>query len=341
MGGDGPFGSHAWKYLDAGLRVFPAGGEDGKRPLIKNWPRVGRRAAGQLMQRFATANIAIIDGDDGGITRIDIDDPGLAEDAIRRFGETPIKVGTPSSGVHLWYRANGERRILRLEGAAIDVLGKGGYGIAPPSVAPQRGAYAFLEGSPDLIGKLPTIRPDALPRETPKRLEPNVKAVTAKPWQEMISGDGRNSCLFAEARARAGDSETAVELESKIAVLNQEFAEPLSPTEVKRIARSVMRYKREGRLLLPGCEAHAFVTPSELKRLGGNGDAVLLLLRLRVAHGWRQGAEFALANAYAASFLWSIGRFRKARDFLVDHGFIARIHEGGRGPHDPPRFRLT
>lgn len=336
------YASYAGVYLEAGLRVFPAGGEDGKRPLIKNWPHVGRRAAGQFiqMQRFATANIAIIDGDDEGITRIDIDDLGLAEDAIRRFGETPIKVGTPGKGIHLWYRANGERRSLRLDGAPIDILGKGGYGIAPPSVAPQRGEYAFLEGNPHLIGKLPTIRPDALPRETPKRLEPVIKAAIAKPWREMISGDGRNTRLFGKARVLAAVSETAFELESEIAVLNQQFAEPLSPTEVERIARSVMRYKREGSLLLPGGEARAFVKPSELKRFDGNGDAALLLLSLRMAHGWRQGAEFALANAYAASFRWSIGRFRKARNFLADHGFIAQTHDGGRGPHDPPRIRL-
>ena len=34
-----PFGSVAVAYAEAGLHPFPTGGDDGKRPLVKNWQR--------------------------------------------------------------------------------------------------------------------------------------------------------------------------------------------------------------------------------------------------------------------------------------------------------------
>ena len=43
------------------------------------------------------------------------------------------------------------------------MLGNGGYGVAPPSINPQKGSYRFLKGHPGLITELPTIAPGALP----------------------------------------------------------------------------------------------------------------------------------------------------------------------------------
>ncbi len=336
----GPFGNHAGIYLAAGLRVFPTGGEDGKKPLIRYWPKVGRRYGLELIQKFPEANIGIPDGDHGGITRIDVDDPALATYAIDRFGDTPMKVGTPSDGLHLWYKASGEGRKIRLEGLRIDVLGRGGYGLAPPSINPQKGAYAFLEGHPGLIERLPKIRPGALSASVYGRPPAPARTSSPKPLQEMRDGDGRNSTLFKTARREAVESETVDGLTETLLVHNERFGEPLLYAEVERIARSVMRYKSEGRLWLPGSEAHAQIARSELYNLGDNGDAVLLLLRLRTEHGWRNGGHFPLANAFAAALAWGIPRFRKARDFLVERRFIACPHPGGKGPHDPPRYRL-
>ena len=340
MSATGPFGSHAGIYLAAGLRVFPTGGEDGKKPLIKHWQLVGRQAGREFIERFPEANIGVLDGHQGGITRIDVDDPGLASYAIDRFGDTPVKVGTPSDGLHLWYKASGEVRKIRLEGLAIDVLGRGGCGLAPPSIHPQKGAYAFLEGHPGLIEKLPRIRAGAL--QAPDHGRPPAPARTSspKPLQEMRDGDGRNGTLFKIACREAFESRTVDELINKLLVHNEGFGEPLPQSEVERIAKSAMRYKAEGRLLLPGCEAHVLIAASELDQLGGNGDAALILIRLRAAHGWRNGGDFPLANAFAASLGWGLPRFRKGRDFLEDRRFIACTHPGGKGPHDPPRYRL-
>ena len=56
---DKPFAEAAPQYAAHGLRVFPVGGEDGKRPLINSWPKVGRRTFERLSLKFATANVAV------------------------------------------------------------------------------------------------------------------------------------------------------------------------------------------------------------------------------------------------------------------------------------------
>ena len=117
------------------------------------------------------------------------------------------------------------------------------------------------------------------------------------------------------------------------------FDAPLDESEVGKITRSVWKYKETGKLWVGG-EARAVLSASELKSLNGQGDAALLLMTLRAAHGWRDGGEFILANALAATFQWSIPRLRKARDFLIQTKFMEITHRGGSGPHDPPRARL-
>ncbi len=88
------FGAAAKDYTALGLRVVPTGGEDGKRPLIRRWQSVGLRAVDELADRYPCANIGLIDGDRGGITRVDVDDSALEDTAIERFGDTPVVVGT-------------------------------------------------------------------------------------------------------------------------------------------------------------------------------------------------------------------------------------------------------
>ena len=224
------FADHAPDYLEAGLVVFPTGGEDGKRPLVENWPKFGRRAGFELIKRFPDANIGVRDGGNG-ITRIDIDDCTLVSDAIRRFGDTPIMVSTPSGGQHLWYRSSGERRILRLEGVGIDVLGNGGYGVAPPSVNPQKGSYRFLKGHPGLITELPPIAPGALPVTG--------AAGAAAGNAEIGECGSRNISLFSYARSMVADCPTIDDLIERVQSENQTFKSPLSNSEVQKISNSV------------------------------------------------------------------------------------------------------
>src|SRR4051795_10480685 len=166
----GPFRDAAPDLLARGLAVVPCCSADGKVPLVEwgKWTkRPGRAFIEKMMRRYPSTNVGIIAGL-SGITVVDCDDPAAVAVMIARCGDTPLKVRTPSGGVHLYYRAAGERCAdLRPEGLKVDVKSIGGFVVAPPSVRPDGPhagrAYEFLEGSWADLARLPVARPGSLP----------------------------------------------------------------------------------------------------------------------------------------------------------------------------------
>src|SRR5439155_10559446 len=104
-----------------GLFPIPLGGPDGKQPRIRGFtkmPRLSLATVRKWIVRFPGANIGIVTGGVSGVIVPDIDSTDRADfDVVEeRFGQTPLKVRTPSGGVHLYYRNSGERcRDLRPE----------------------------------------------------------------------------------------------------------------------------------------------------------------------------------------------------------------------------------
>ena len=331
----GVFSEHAAEYAAQGLRVFPVnvtGDESGwqKKPCIKNWRKAATSRPANFAERFPDAAIGILN--DNAVTVVDLDEPGLIDWAIERFGDTPIIIETPRGGHHLWYNHNGERRQTGIEGRKVDILGSGGYAVAPPSQRPDSRSWGFLRGSSADIVNLPKIPKSALPNSSLS------EADTAVGEGVEI---GRNSTLFKALIAEANRFETETELYYQAAALNEiKFAVPLADLEVSKIAHSVWGYKAKGELWTGG-EARAQITASELDDLEGNSDAAFLLMKLRAAHGFRDGKSFALSRAFAVSLGWTFPRYRKARSFLAERLFIHEIHPGGRGPNDPPRYSLN
>ena len=338
-----PFRTAAPVYAAYGLRVFPTGGEDGKKPLIKGWRNVGRRAVAELVSKFPHANVSFPDGDPNGVTRIDVDDPDLIDGTIERFGDTPIKVETPSGGLHLWYGSNGERRTLRLEGEKIDVLGKGGHGVAPPSKVPGKGVYRFLEGGPDFIPKLPMIRPGSLP---PEVYGPRSPAARFNGFDNLVGDRGRigegfrTNALFAELRRIQIGCETVDELAFRAAGINEAlFDPPLSDAEVMRQSQGVWKLRVEGRCLVPG-QRFAVIEYDEGAALYKYAPALALWHFLKSNHA--QDHEFAVSPrglSKALGLNWKT--VSKARDFLVNLGYLVPTKRGGRGEGDPHLFRFA
>lgn len=331
----GVFSEHAAEYAAHGLRVFPASvtGDDGgwqKKPCIKNWRKAATTRPANLAGRFPNAAIGILN--DNAVTIVDLDEPGLIDWAITRFGETPVVIETPRGGHHLWYKHNGERRQTGIEGRKVDILGTGGYSIAPPSQRPDGRSWSFMRGSPADIENLPTIPNSALPKSS---FHPSCTAVVDEPEVE------RNNTLFNTLIKKALHIYTEVEVSIQAAHLNKSlFTVPLPETEVAKIAGSVWGYKANGKLWTGG-EARVQITTSELADLEGSTDAAFMLMKLRAAHGFRDGKSFALSKAFAVSLGWTLPRYRKARTFLAERLFINEIHPGGRGPNDPPRYSLN
>jgi Bifunctional DNA primase/polymerase, N-terminal len=106
--------------------------EDGTRGLVIKFPDAP--AIG-----FATKRR-------NGVTILDIDTPDekVLADALNRHGRTPLIARTGSGKFRAYYRHNGERRRIRpWRGLAIDLLGTGGFVVAPPSEV-AKGSYSFI-----------------------------------------------------------------------------------------------------------------------------------------------------------------------------------------------------
>jgi hypothetical protein len=311
------------QYAELGLVSIPV--DRKKRSRVKGWKKLGVESYQKLLITHADANIALLDGTRGGLTRVDIDDAKLLDECLERFGETPVITKTPSGGFHLFYRSNGEQRMLGVEDKKIDILGSGGYGLVPGSMT-DAGIYQFIEGSLiDLGGNLPHMKAAPQPR-------------SGVP-EQMRAGDGRNTFLFHSLRNEAQQCKDEAELVALADTLNNNFAEPLPATEVRRIAGSVWRYVQKGRLWVKGCEPSTLITKSIYDEL--NVKELNLFLGLTFAHGAKNGRPFVLAQPAAKAFGMSIHSLRLAQAGLEAKGFIEVVKRGERKKPQATIVRLS
>ena len=334
----GAFASAAPDMAARGLAVIPLGGDDGKRPLVKHWSRLKRRPGAAFIDKIASrhpdANIGI-NCALSGLTVVDIDDPAAIDEMLARCGETPIKIATPSGGIHLYYRHQGERSAnLRAQGIGADIKGLGGMVAAPPSVRPGTGAaYCFLEGSWDDLDRLPPLQDVSLGRLPGHDNEP---AVTP---QQVGVGE-RNDTLFRSMLRAVGECASHDSALARARALNAGFSTPLPDTEVASLAGKVWQMELEGNNWVDR-QAHVSMPYSMWAVFDANPDALLLFGYLLVAHAAR-GTAFALSpKAMAAHEViggWKRQRITRARDWLVQHGFLVIVHQGGRKPGDASLF---
>lgn len=314
-----PFADAAPLYGELGLIPVPL--RTDKRPAVRNWQKFRPDTWESLVEKFPDHNIGAINGRAPlPLTVIDIDDPADRDWCRERFGDTPVKVRTPSGGEHWYFRGNGEGRRTRFEGRKVDVLGHGGYGVLPPSRTPN-GRYEFLTGDAWAFADLPSLH----------GLEQSVAAKEK---------DGRNNWLFDRLRQLAVAIESYEVLLQQGLLHNELFDTPLDEQEVVWIVKSVWKYKLAGRLMVAGCEAHIINTASTLDACEGNTDALFLLSRLKQYHGSKHGEPFVLANATARSLGWAAKRFRKARDHLIAVGELELVQKGERGRKHATVVRL-
>lgn len=362
----GAFVKVASKLWKVGLLPIPCGKESGKEPLVRYKDAGARYGEATLWkwiadEKFRQAGVGVLTG--AGrcpITVVDIDDPSLVEVVIERLGQSPIRVRTPSGGVHLWYRYNGERCAnLRRCGWAVDIKAQGGFVVVPPSARPDteipRGKqYRFEAGSFSDLRDLPTINRAALDQMsggTTERTERRASKPGASPQAQpmpiepggMIREGGRNIACFTHALGLARKVSDYYDLQIVMARFNKaRCSPPLAPVEIQNIVISAWGYEERGENWCNGSGVSQ-ITTDEMNAIP-TAAAVALLVRLRQAHGSRS-TTFAIAprSMAAAGAVWDLGErvIRQARDELLTLGFLERTHCGGKGPGDPSLFRLT
>lgn len=324
-----PFGSYALELLGRRLAPIPAEA-GGKKPLV-TWKHYETSPPSldtvrRWSVKFAHANVGTITGPVSGLTVVDVDDPQLASKTWARFGETPVVVRTPRGGYHFYYRFQGEATAARFEECPIDIRGLGGFIVVPPSNN-ANGEYKFEKGDISLLADLPSIH--------------NSSQLITKRRAHGPSRGERNSWLFGRLRnfAKVAKPTREDELVLYGTELNSDLAEPLPDEEVLTTAHSVWGYLSSGRLLVPGQQG-TLVGPDDLELFKDKPDALLLWLRLRLAH--RPGSRIVVVlEALAPTLGWSVGRTRGARDALIEKGRLERLTRGGMGKGTPAQYVLV
>lgn len=345
----GAFAEWQPRYAEHGISTFPVViDENRKKPAVKGYLKIGIPTSSQLAIKFPDHDALGFACKRSRISVLDVDTSDERElaDGLSRFGHTPFIVRSGSGHFQAWYRNNGEPRRIRPDPERpVDILGFG-YVVAPPSMG-MRGRYQIIQGTMDDLDRLPAMAGNPSPRSSASADQSPARAVNTKPAEKPArhqprtrEGDGRNNTLFHRALRQARNATSQEELIQMVSHANRQFADPLPADEVLSVSNSAWKYKMQNRIMVGGGEATAVVFQSDIDHLWNEPNALMLLTRLRLANGWRNGEPFPLASAFAESMDMSIPTFRSARDVLVDRYFLEIMHPGGRGKNDPPLVRL-
>jgi hypothetical protein len=142
----------ALAYARRGWSVFPCRPRD-KRPATRNGFKDGTVDKGRIVAgwtRAPLANVAIVTGVASGVIVLDVDPRNGGNESLaeleRRYGELPETptVRTGGGGHHYYFAAlPGSHVKSRKVADGLDLKADGGYILAPPSVHPSGGVYAW------------------------------------------------------------------------------------------------------------------------------------------------------------------------------------------------------
>ncbi len=246
----------ALSYAARGWAVFPLASR-GKTPVIKGGFTNATTDAESIRAgwgRNPSYNVGIATGTmSGGLVVIDIDvHPERGEDGSeylweweRDHGELPETVSaiTGSGGRHLFYRATENVGSSTNADAGIDIRADGGYIVAPPSIHPTGGAYAW-ENHPD---EFEVAEADAnvmaFIRSVQKRSEGARREAFKVP--ETIGAGQRNDTLFKLASSMQSKGDDTALIYAYVETVNKmKCRPPLPSSEVERIVESALRYEK-------------------------------------------------------------------------------------------------
>jgi hypothetical protein len=328
------FATNAPEYADAGLPVFPVKTQL-KKPAIRGWQdtTTSKTRSWASNERLgAEEGLGLLMGDRSRITEIDVDavGEGWLGIAVEQFGETPIVIRTASGKAKLWYRYNGEGRHIRpFEAQPIDVLGKG-FTIAPPSWREDLSAsYRFETGSIADTEKLPAIRA-------------SVRADVSCIVGSVVNQGQRNNTLWRYCMAQARHCDDLESLIDVAATWTSAFPDPLTLKEVEKCARSAWRYETQGRNFVGLRKPQIIEGHVIMDTLLDQPEAFTLYqLFLRWHSNRRLFAISPRAMSESGSPPWPRGKIERARDVLLERGFIEEVLAPNAKRRTAGRYRLV
>lgn len=193
--------NHALVWLQKGISPIPVGYRS-KRPILSSWlefqDRLPTETEVKRWFEHRHRNMAIVTGWNG-LTVIDFDDMALYAAWIEWAQTQPLAHlvalytarARTSRGLHLYVFIDDTPRCLRVDG--IDVKGKGGYVLSPPSVHPSGKPYSWaIDNAPIL--RVPNLQA-VMPYE-PEQAHTGPQPSPVDPWEaanrivsNVVSGD--------------------------------------------------------------------------------------------------------------------------------------------------------
>ncbi len=143
----------ALKYAKYGFRIHPC--RKDKKPYLNEWQNkatTDTETIKKWWQEYPGASIGCVTGPASGVWVLDIDlpdGPDTLQALQKENGELPktFKQQTGSGGFQLFFNYNGTeiRNSSRKVGPGVDVRGKNGFCILPPSPHPSGNQYQWIE----------------------------------------------------------------------------------------------------------------------------------------------------------------------------------------------------
>lgn len=231
--------------VELGVRVFPVEYR-GKTPLIKEWPTEASCDPAKIAawdQQYPGRNWALACGPESGVFVLDVDgEDGKASMAelCKAHGDSwtgTLRVKT-AHGWHLYFKCPENvliRSTVKKLADGLDIRGKGGAAMIPPSIHPDDIAYQWVNAD------APIVDAPSWLLEMIDRLSFSQTDAIAEPLP-IIKG-ARNSTLasLAGTMRRRGISPATIE-DALIKENALRCTPPLPEAEVREIAKSISRY---------------------------------------------------------------------------------------------------
>jgi hypothetical protein len=282
-----------------------------------------------------------------GVIIADCDDQEVINAAEDIFGDTPGKVGT-RQGQHRYFAANGvdlgKLHSLRHFGLNIDLKhGQSQAAIiaSPPSVHEKEPSFRYYwdDCSPEILSDLPPF-PEKRLRDWMDRFSPS------NPLNKEARNGSRHLSLNDYLAGKGGryfpddwDGFLDEGFTWNVNVPDRFGKEPLPDEDVVKVAKAVWKDFENGKLVpMHGSGGVARTDRDELATLFTTStrhapDALALLCVLKVEHSSKcaRGETFAITPRSMAEANtipgWSVERYEKARDVLVEAGLIIKVSE--------------